>query len=60
MRIDLEVPFAEKDLAKKRGARWDLARQVWYIENPENILAFWKWMPAKYKTKPVAKKPKKK
>jgi len=58
MRIDLEVPFADKDKAKKRGARWDVARQVWYIENPENVLAFWKWMPAKYK-KPVAPKKKK-
>jgi hypothetical protein len=58
MRIDLEVPYADKDQAKKRGARWDVVRQVWYVVDPENIMAFWKWMPEKYK-KPVAPKKKK-
>lgn len=30
MRTDLRVPFAEKDEAKRLGARWDAARKVWY------------------------------
>ena len=45
MRVDLKVPFREKDLAKKRGARWDPARRVWYVENVENLRKFMCWMP---------------
>lgn len=45
MRIDLNVPYDEKDEAKRLGARWDLARKVWYIENKEILEPFLKWMP---------------
>jgi len=37
MRTDLKVPYAEKDQARKRGARWDAAKKVWFVENVENI-----------------------
>lgn len=30
MRINLQVPYAEKDAAKRLGARWDMARKVWF------------------------------
>ena len=36
MRTDLKVPYAEKDQARKRGARWDAAKKVWFVENVEN------------------------
>jgi len=29
-RIDLKVPYAEKDQAKVHGARWDRENQTWY------------------------------
>jgi hypothetical protein len=45
MRIDLKVPYEEKDHAKRLGARWDVARRTWYVENVENIAKFMKWMP---------------
>lgn len=45
MRTNLVVPFAEKDRAKKLGARWDAARKVWYVEGIENLSAFAEWMP---------------
>lgn len=45
MRTNLVVPFAEKDRAKKLGARWDAVRKVWYVEGIENIEAFAEWMP---------------
>lgn len=51
MRTNLMVPFAEKDRAKKLGARWDAARKVWYVEGHENIAAFAEWMPGR-PTKP--------
>ncbi len=44
MRTNLQVPFAEKDAAKKLGARWDAARKVWYVENKADMSAFARWM----------------
>ena len=34
-RIDLQVPFCEKDEARRLGARWDPAQKVWYV--PANL-----------------------
>lgn len=51
MRIDLTVPFAEKDKAKRLGARWDVERKTWYVENLEDLAPFLRWMP-KHLTKP--------
>lgn len=45
-RIDLQVPIAEKDLAKRLGARWDARMKVWYIPpgiEPEPLRT---WIPA--------------
>ena len=44
MRTNLLVPFAEKDDAKKRGARWDAAHKVWYVENKEDMSPFVRWL----------------
>ena len=37
MRINLIVPFSEHELAKKRGAKWDMARKTWYVEDAEDL-----------------------
>lgn len=55
----LNVPFAEKDEAKRLGARWNPARKSWYIENVEDITSFMKWMPEEYKKPHSAKTVKK-
>ena len=34
-RIDLRVPFNEKEEAKRQGARWDTGQKVWYV--PANV-----------------------
>lgn len=31
MRVDLRVPYSEKDEAKRHGARWDAVRKTWWI-----------------------------
>ncbi len=46
-RIDLNVPFAEKDKAKQLGARWDLARKVWYVPADMDFGPFTRWMKTK-------------
>lgn len=46
MRTNLQVPFAEKDDAKRLGARWDPARKVWYVENKADLSPFARWLPA--------------
>lgn len=45
MRVDLKVPYKQKDEARRLGARWDPARQVWYVENKEDLGPFLRWMP---------------
>jgi len=44
MRINLNCPYAEKDLAKSLGARWDIARKVWYIVDVEDLTPFMRWI----------------
>jgi len=43
--MDLKGPFAQKDAAKELGARWDAARKIWYVTDPECIEWFSDWMP---------------
>lgn len=43
-RIDLKVPFQEKDLAKGLGARWDATRKVWYLEAGVDPAPFRRWI----------------
>lgn len=43
MRINLKVPYAEKDEAKKHGARWDSSARVWYVDNLSNLGPLMKW-----------------
>lgn len=45
MRHNLKVPFAEKDQAKKLGARWDAARKLWFIEAGVDAALFARWQP---------------
>ena len=44
MRVDLYVPFSQKDLAKSKGARWDAERKTWYVIDPLDMKAFALWM----------------
>ncbi|RTL24352.1 MAG: hypothetical protein EKK49_21540 [Rhodocyclaceae bacterium] len=46
MRTNLKVPFAEKDEAKRLGARWDPANKTWYVKDVEDLAAFARWLPA--------------
>jgi hypothetical protein len=45
MRINLKVPFTQKEAAKELGARWDGARKIWYVIDPECLEVFSDWMP---------------
>lgn len=44
MRINLKVPFEDKDKARAAGARWDVARKTWYVENAEDLKPFAPWI----------------
>lgn len=46
MRHDLKVPFADKDAAKKLGARWDAARKIWFVADKVDMAPFAKWSPS--------------
>jgi hypothetical protein len=39
----LNVPYAEKDEAKRLGARWDPARKKWYVPHGVDLEPFSRW-----------------
>lgn len=41
--VVLNVPFAEKDEAKRLGARWDATRKKWYVPNGVDAEPFSRW-----------------
>ena len=41
----LSCPFKEKDIAKKLGAKWDVARKAWYVPSGVAISPFARWLP---------------
>ncbi|WP_256581267.1 MULTISPECIES: DUF5710 domain-containing protein [unclassified Pseudomonas] len=44
-RIDLKVPFAEKEEAKSLGAKWDPSLKTWYIPEGVDIGPLAQWLP---------------
>ncbi|WP_085639935.1 MULTISPECIES: DUF5710 domain-containing protein [unclassified Pseudomonas] len=44
-RIDLKVPYAEKDQAKLLGARWDAQAKTWFVPEGVSTEAFARWLP---------------
>lgn len=56
MRFNLKVPFAEKEAAKKLGARWDAARKNWYVVNQGDMQPFTKWSPTAHDDAPIPPK----
>lgn len=53
MRTNLKVPFAEKEEAKKLGAKWDAARKIWYVEDKSDMAPFYRWAPSHHETSGV-------
>lgn len=45
MRIYLNVPYEEKDIAKKKGCHWDGQKKQWFIDNPIHMDQYMRWMP---------------
>ncbi len=40
----LNVPYAEKDIVKKLGARWDPINKTWYVPDNVDLKKFSKWI----------------
>lgn len=45
-RVDLTVPFSEKEEAKQLGARWDSSSKVWFVPDGVDPHAFQRWLPS--------------
>ena len=45
MRVNLKVPFSEKNTAKALGAQWDAAEKLWYVKNVPKLEKFYRWIP---------------
>jgi hypothetical protein len=44
-RIDLQVPFSEKDDARRLGAHWDDLRRRWYVPKDKDPSPLARWLP---------------
>jgi exodeoxyribonuclease VII large subunit len=44
-RIDLKVPYSEKDQAKVHGAQWDTANRIWYAPPGTDLRNLKRWLP---------------
>jgi hypothetical protein len=44
-RVDLRVPYADKDEVKRLGARWDAAARVWFVPEELEPARFERWLP---------------
>lgn len=44
MRIDLNVPYSQKERAKLYGAKWDSVKKTWYVIDPENMSPLKEWL----------------
>lgn len=57
MRVELNVPYNDKDKAKALGAKWDMSTRKWYVLSPEDLKPFAQWLStdvkAFYRTKHV-------
>lgn len=56
MRINLEVPFKQKDKAKSLGAKWDGVKNCWYIVDKDDLEPFMQWIPKIMKKEGVHKR----
>lgn len=45
MRTNLDVPFADNGAAQSLGAKWDPARNVWYVPDGVDLTNFIRWVP---------------
>lgn len=46
-RIELHVPFGEKEEAKRLGARWDPREKRWYVPEGVDAAPLQRWLPAR-------------
>lgn len=44
-RIDIDVKFKDKELAKELGAKWDAVKQTWYYDDYSKLSIIAKWLP---------------
>lgn len=45
MRINLEVPYEEKDKVKCRGAKWSPGFKKWYVTDLSGLIGCMRWVP---------------
>lgn len=45
MRVNLDVPKEQRDLAQRRGAKWDTKRRSWFVEDAADLGPFARWIP---------------
>ncbi|SAK88647.1 hypothetical protein AWB77_04807 [Caballeronia fortuita] len=57
MIVWLNVPFSQKDDARRKGARWSAAHKRWFVENVEDLEPFIGWIDDRLKRPAASKAP---
>lgn len=55
-RVDLDVPYEFKELAKKHKAKWDPEKKKWYVLEPTSsqVVALGMFLPERYRNELIA------
>jgi hypothetical protein len=43
MIVELNVPYEEREQAKKMGCRWNPVKKTWYVVDVDDLSVFSKW-----------------
>lgn len=43
-RMDMSIPYKDKDAAKNLGAKWDSENKTWYTTDADKLHLFDKWI----------------
>ena len=44
MRVNLSIPYRDKDEAKRNGARWDAVNKTWFTDDVDNLSKLKRWL----------------
>lgn len=58
MIVWLNVPNAQKDAARRLGARWSVENDRWYVQDAEDLAPFLRWIDDRLKQPTKSQAPK--
>ena len=44
VRVNLLIPYRDKEAAKRLGCRWDAVNRTWYTNDIDNLIKLKRWL----------------